>query len=542
MRDEKNIQAEVYNQQQISVIWIIPILAFVIGGWMLYQQISATGPEITLKVSTAEGIEVGKTEIKSLNVKVGVITDIKLSQDYDYIIIKARMNNDAERMLKDDSQFWIVKPRIGKGGVSGLETLLSGSYIELQPGKSNVLKLDFDILDVPPVAPPDTKGLRILLTHEEAGKLGVGDPIIYKGFTVGRVEKTNFDIGKQKTTYQLFIFEPYDNLVRNSTYFWLLSGVNVRLNAEGFDVELGSIESLISGGVTFGVQRNSDDGRRVTEDMRSFPLFDSQREVRESMHDDYIEFVMLFDESVRGLKAKAPVEYRGLRIGTVMKVPLQMPSNNDTSLTAKQIPVLIRVELDRLYENLEPSSVREIKNKLHNDFASGLRGTLKTGNLLTGALYIDTDYYADEPQYKGSNKFEGYDVYPTKKGGFSAIQMQITDFLKKLNKLPLDDTISSLNTTLKTSERVAETIDELLAHKDTKELPADIRKSLIQIQQILGGYGPDSKIYQELEIALGQFEQVMMEFKPVLRQINEKPNSLLFGEDKTNDPVPVKGK
>ncbi|MEF1326415.1 intermembrane transport protein PqiB [Vibrio sp. M260121] len=546
MSDENNATAQIKPQKQVSAIWIIPILALAMGAWMLFQYINSTGPEITLKLPTAEGIEVGKTEIKALNVKVGVITDVKLSEDYDHIIATAQMNKDADRMLREDSMFWVVKPRIGREGVSGLETLLSGAYIQLQPGNSKVEKEHFDVLDVPPVASPDAEGLRIVLTHREAGKLGVGDPVIYKGFTVGRVETTSFDVETRRALYQLFIFKPYDNLVRTKTHFWLTSGVDLQLNAEGFEVKFGSLESLITGGVTFDTLPGQGAGDEVTEDMLHFRLFDDVKQVREGMYDEYIQFVMMFEESVRGLKRKAPVEYRGLRIGTVMKVPMRMPTPEE-DFSAKKIPVLVRIELGRVYENLPSSQLPRFKEKLKEEFAKGLRGTLKTGNLLTGALYIDTDFYPDEEPYVPS-KFEDYDVFPTKQGGFAQVQRQVNDFLTKLNSLPMEDTLNSLNKTLKNSEktlasaeRVANSVDRLLNQEDTKAIPADIRKSLEQLQKTLDGYGPNSTMYSEMESTLKELEQVMTEFKPVLKQLNEKPNSLVFGEDEVNDPTPVRG-
>ncbi|MDK9758111.1 intermembrane transport protein PqiB [Vibrio sp. D173a] len=546
MSDENNATAQIKPQKQVSAIWIIPILALAMGAWMLFQYINSTGPEITLKLPTAEGIEVGKTEIKALNVKVGLITDVKLSEDYDHIIATAQMNKDADRMLREDSMFWVVKPRIGREGVSGLETLLSGAYIQLQPGNSKVEKEHFDVLDVPPVASPDAEGLRIVLTHREAGKLGVGDPVIYKGFTVGRVETTSFDVETRRALYQLFIFKPYDSLVRTKTHFWLKSGVDLQLNAGGFEVKFGSLESLITGGVTFDTVPGLDAGDEVTEDMLHFRLFDDVKQVREGMYDEYIQFVMMFEESVRGLKAKAPVEYRGLRIGTVMKVPMRMPTPEE-DFSAKKIPVLVRIELGRVYENLPSSQLPRFKEKLKEEFAKGLRGTLKTGNLLTGALYIDTDFYPDEEPYVPS-KFEDYDVFPTKQGGFAQVQRQVNDFLTKLNSLPMEDTLNSLNKTLKNSEktlasaeRVANSVDRLLNQEDTKAIPADIRKSLEQLQKTLDGYGPNSTMYSEMESTLKELEQVMTEFKPVLKQLNEKPNSLVFGEDEVNDPTPVRG-
>jgi paraquat-inducible protein B len=546
MSDENNVTAQIKPQKQISAIWIVPILALAMGAWMLFQYINSTGPQITLQLPTADGIEVGKTEIRALNVKVGLITEVTLSENYDHIIAKAQMNKDAERMLRDDTMFWVVKPRIGRDGVSGLETLLSGAYIQLQPGKSKVEKEHFTVLDVPPVASPDAEGLRLVLTHREAGKLGVGDPVIYKGFTVGRVEKTSFDVDTRKALYQLFIFKPYDSLVRTRTKFWLNSGVDLQLNAEGFEVKFGSLESMLTGGVTFDTVPGLESGEPLTEHMVNFRLYDDIKQLREGMYDDYIEFVMLFDESVRGLKANAPVEYRGLRIGTVTRVPMRLPTPEE-NFSAKKIPVLVRVELGRVYGDLESQSLSMFKEKLKEEFARGLRGTLKTGNLLTGALYIDADFYPNDDQYVPS-EFEGLDVFPTMRGGFAQVQRQVNDFLNKINSLPMEETLNSLNSTLKTSEktlasaeRVADSIDKLLNQKETQEIPTDIRQSLQQLQKTLDGYGPNSTMYNEMEATLKELESVMTEFKPVLKQLNEKPNSLVFGEDEISDPIPVKG-
>lgn len=180
MSESSPPQAKKEAIKQISSIWLVPVIAVGIGIWMLFQFITSQGPEITLKIDTAEGIEVGKTEIKALNVKVGVVTGVTLNEDYSAIEVTAQMDKDAARMLKDDTLFWVVKPRIGKSGVSGLDTLLSGAYIQLQPGKSDKEQRTFEVLDIPPVAPPDAKGLRLILTHNEAGKLGVGDPVLYE--------------------------------------------------------------------------------------------------------------------------------------------------------------------------------------------------------------------------------------------------------------------------------------------------------------------------------------------------------------------------
>ncbi|AUI86438.1 paraquat-inducible protein B [Vibrio azureus] len=546
MSDKNNTTAQIQPQKQISAIWIIPLLALVMGLWMLYKYIESTGPEITLILPTAEGIEANKTEIKALNVKIGTITKVQLSEDYDHIIAKAQMNKDAARMLRKDSLFWVVKPRIGREGVSGLETLLSGAYIQLQPGHAKQEQRLFTVLNVPPVAPPDAKGLRVILTHKEAGKLNIGDPVIYQGFTVGRVESATFDVNQRQALYQLFIFKPFDSLVQTRTHFWLSSGIDLQLNAEGFDVKFGSIESILTGGVTFGPISGMANGEPLTKDLAKFRLYDDKKQVREGMYDESIKFVMMFEESVRGLKPKAPVEYRGLRIGTVLKVPMNLPTPGE-DFSAKRIPVLIRIEIGRIYRDFSKASLPELQTALIEEFSKGLRGTLKTGNLLTGALYIDTDFYPEDAPYT-PRQYKSFEVFPTKQGGFAQVQRQVNDFLNKVNQLPIETTVESLNQTLKHSEqtlatinRVADSVDKLLNLEGTQAIPNDIRQSLNKLQQTIDAYGPNSTMYNEMESSLKQLDQVMMEFKPILKQLNTKPNALVFGEQAIEDPIPVRG-
>lgn len=540
MSDQRQTHAEITSQKQLSAIWIIPILALAMGMWMLFQYVNSTGPKVTLILPTADGLEVGKTQIKALNVNVGVISEIKLSKRYDHIIATAQMTKDAQRMLREDSLFWVVKPRIGRDGVSGLDTLLSGAYIQLQPGQSTAAQDQFTVMDLPPIAPPDAKGLRLVLTHKEAGKLNVGDPVMYEGFTVGRVETTQFDVTSKSAQYQLFIFAPYDKLVSSGSFFWLNSGVNLQLNAEGLQFSLGSIESLLKGGVTFGLLQEDDFGQPVTEQLTEFRLFDDLKQIHEDMYDDYIEFVMMFDESVRGLKASAPVEYRGLRIGTVSKVPLRT-RQSDLDINSNRIPVLVRIELGRVYDNFNKVDLPTLKSHMQQEFSKGLKASLKTGNLVTGALYIDTDYFPEEP-LETLKEFDGYSLFPTKPGGFAEVQKQVTDLLRKLNGLPMDKTLESLNSTLKTSEKLLASAERLINQSTTQNLPADIRASLKQLETTLAGFGPQSTVYRELETTLDQLNQVMAEFKPVIRTINEKPNALIFGDNNAADPIPAQGK
>ncbi|RBW46897.1 paraquat-inducible protein B [Psychromonas sp. B3M02] len=545
MSDETPVQATIKEQKKISAIWIIPILALFIGAWMLFQYVNNKGTEITIIMPTAEGIKVGKTEIRSLNVKVGMVTAVTLSENYDHIEIKAQMSKDSERMLNDKTQFWVVKPRVGSEGISGLDTILSGAYIQIQPGDSKTKKLTFEALDLPPVAPLGSKGKRVILSHNSAGKLSVGDPVSYQGFTVGRVEKTSFDLKAKKALYQLFIFEPYDDLLLSGSQFWLTSGVDVQLKADGLKVQVDSLQSLLSGGVTFGIPAGERVGTPFASDVVKLPLFDNYEQVQNGLYKQYVKFIMEFDETIRGLTVGAPVEYRGIRIGTVLQAPYDMmvPQGDTSSV---KIQVLIKIDLGRLFSADRNLSLSTFQETIEKHFKNGLKGQLKSGNLLTGALFIDTEFDTPNPDFK-ITKVGEYDVFPTKKGGLAMIQQQISSFMDKFNDIPLNEvagsmtkTMDSLNQTLTSANNTFDKLNEIISQKEVQAIPADVQTSLQQLQQTLAGFSPNSAIYNDLQQTLDKVEKVMQELQPVLKQINDKPNSLIFGEDQIDDPIPTK--
>ncbi|WP_299663877.1 intermembrane transport protein PqiB [uncultured Psychromonas sp.] len=538
-------EANINKQNQISAIWIVPIVALVIALWMLFQFINNKGPEITIIMPTAEGINIGKTEIKSLNVKVGMVTDITLSENYDHIKIKAQMNKDTERMLNDKTQFWVVKPRVGSAGISGLETILSGAYIQIQPGESTTKKLDFTALELPPITPLSSKGVRVLLSHDKAGKLNIGDPVSYQGFTVGRVEKTSFDLAEKKALYQLFIFEPYDGLLLSGSQFWLTSGIDVKLNADGFNVQVDSLQSLLSGGVTFGIPAGEDVGQPFDDELVKLPLFDNYEQVKEGLYKQYVKFIMEFDESIRGLTAGAPVEYRGIRIGTVLEAPYDV-AFSENNASSNKIQILVKLELGRLFDKGSNISLNTFQQAFEQHFKNGLKGKLETGNLLTGALFVDTEFDAPEPNFK-MTEVGKYNVFPTKKGEFAMVQQQISSLFNKVNDLPLNDAVesmarsmNSLDKALVSANTTIKNLNGLVSEEATQNLPADIQTSLKQLQKTLDGFSPNSVMYNDLEQTMKKFEQVMSELQPVLKQINDKPNSLIFGTDTVQDPIPAK--
>lgn len=544
--ETKSGEAKVQKVKNWSPVWIFPIVTALIGAWILFYHYSHQGPEVTLITTNAEGIEGGKTTIKSRSVDVGVVESTTLTDDLTHVEIKARLNSGMEKLLHKDSVFWVVKPQIGREGISGLGTLLSGAYIELQPGSKGSAPDDYQLLDSPPLAPPDAKGIRVLLDSKKAGQLSPGDPVLFRGYRVGSVETSTFDPQSRSISYQLFISAPNDRLVTSNVRFWKDSGVAVDLTSAGMRVEMGSLATLFSGGVSFDVPEGVDLGQPIAE-KTEFKLYDDQKSIQDSLYTEHVNYLMFFKDSVRGLQPGAPVEFRGIRLGTVAKVPYFVPGLRQTLTSDYRIPVMIQIEPERLAAQFGDSP--DVRGHLPALIERGLRGALKTGNLVTGALYVDLDFYPKEPAVEKVKAFDGVDIIPTVSGGLAQIQQRLMDTLDKINNLPLTPMVQQATNTLSESQntmrRLQTTLDNLnkiTASQSAQQLPADMQKTLRELNRSMQGFQPGSAAYNKMVGDMQRLDQVLRELQPVLKTLNEKSNALVFEAKDKKDPEPKRAK
>ena len=538
------ITARVNQLRHLSPIWLVPIVAALIGLWLVYATLSNQGPLITMTMVNAEGIEAGKTMIKARSVEVGTVQSVRLSEDLSHVVVTARMAVDTEDLLRQDSQMWVVKPRIERQGISGLGTLLSGAYIELLPGKGKKYADHFAVLDTPPVAQPDEKGLRIQLISDQSRGLNIGDPVMYRGFTVGRVEQSHFSAGSRQMEYQLFISAPYDSLVTSNARFWLNGGLRFEASTEGVKFETGSLENIIKGGISFDVPKGWNLGKPV-ESRHQFKLYTDETSSRMRDYDRYLEYVLLFDDSVRGLADGAPVEYRGIRIGTVQEVPYQLDDGKLLGTTQGQIPVLIRIEPERFDADNSERALGQLYRDLEQQIRKGLRATLKTGSLLTGALFVDFNFQPDSPRAAGYGRFGKYPTIPTLPGGLARIEQQANRLLTKLNALPLDTTLGNLDAMLKESKQsfaamreLSANLNQLTKQPGAQQLPAELTKTMQELQKTLQSFSSGSPVYGDLNRSIESLNQLLRELRPVARKVNDKPNSLIFNQTLPPDPQP----
>jgi len=540
--ENKSGEAKVQKVKNWSPVWIFPIVTALIGAWILIYHYSHQGPVVTLITTNAEGIEGGKTTIKSRSVDVGVVESATLTDDLTHVEITARLNAGMEKLLHGDSVFWVVKPQVGREGISGLGTLLSGAYIELQPGKKGAQPEQYQLLDSPPLAPPDAKGIRVILDSKKAGQLSPGDPVLFRGYRVGSVETSTFDTQKRTISYQLFINAPNDRLVTGNVRFWKDSGIAVDLTSAGMRVEMGSLSTLFGGGVSFDVPEGMDQGQPVAQ-KTAFRLYDDQKSIQDSLYTDHIDYLMFFKDSVRGLQPGAPVEFRGIRLGTVGKVPFFVPGMRQVLDDDYRIPVLIRIEPERLINQV--GDTPDIAQHIDGLMKRGLRGSLKTGNLVTGALYVDMDFFPKEPPVKAIREFGGYKIIPTVSSGLAQIQQRLMETLDKINSLPLNPMIQQATNTLSESQatmrRLQTTLDnlnKLTASQSMQQLPQDMQKTLRELNRSMQGFQPGSAAYNKMVADMQRLDQVLRELQPVLKTLNTKSNALVFEAKDKKDPEP----
>jgi paraquat-inducible protein B len=531
-----------------NIVWVVPIIALLIGGWMIWRNFHSQGPVAYIRFETADGIAAGKTEVRCRSVRVGVIRDVKLAEDLKSVLVMVELTPDSNHLLREGTNFWVVKPRASAAsGVSGLGTLITGAYLELNPGpQSNKIVNHFEGLENPPATSLDVPGLRIALTAEEAGSLVAGSPIYYRGFEVGRIESRNLDIEGQCVIFDAFIREEYSVLVKQNTRFWNTSGIDVSAGADGFKLRTPSFQAMVTGGASFGVPEGLEPGDTI-HDGATFTLFKDQGEAENSTFNPTMRFVLLFNQSVRGLAKSAPVEFRGIPIGRVADISFDYLQTNDDP----RIPVLVEIDPSLLRREAAGALGQPDGEFLTKAIHGGLRAALKTGSLLTGAKFVDVDYYPESPAVEFGLVGE-FPSIPTVVSGLDQLETQVSAILAKIQKLPLDETMKKIGdvadeakTTvadargaLKEIEQTAASARKTLDSSEFGQLPGDLRSTLTSLEKTVSSVGPDGSIQGDMLRTMEELRAALRAMQSLATSIDDKPNSLLFGRESSGNPIP----
>lgn len=525
----------------MSWIWLVPIVAALAASSLVLRTWFEAGPQITITFESAEGLEVGQTQVRYKEVNIGTVSSIKLSDDRRKVIVRADINRNAASLASEGTSFWVVRPRLGFSGVSGLGTLLSGAYIgvdapEGKPESLGSTKYEFEGLESPPEVTYDRPGKRFTLQAHTLGSLDVGSPVYYRQIQVGRVIGYQLDDQGEAVDVQVFVDAPNDRFVKEDTRFWNASGVDFTVNADGLKVRTQSLISVAIGGVAFDTV---DDASSLAQPNHQFRLFDAETSAKAPPDGEAFQMRMRFDQSVRGLTVGAPIDFNGLTLGAVSAISLDYDSTTKrffANVDANVYPQRLGAVYDRISaiaerdaDGMDPGR-RMLKGMVEH----GLRAQMRTANLLTGQLYIVLGVF---PNVKPVTFDPSLDpvIIPTIPGNFDQLQQQITDIVDKINKIPFDKIGSDLSATLASTNRLMNTLDKSVA-PEARAVLREARKSLNELGNLVSA---DGSLPMNAERSLQELGRAARSLRSLADFLQTNPEALLRG--RRPDAIPGAG-
>ncbi|HLX25180.1 MAG TPA: MlaD family protein [Usitatibacter sp.] len=513
----------------VQPVWIIPAIAILIAGWLTLQHFLDRGPTITIRFRTAEGLEAGKTRIKYKEVDIGTVKQITLDRDRKGVIVTASMVKEASSgLLVTDTRFWVVRPRISGGRVSGLGTLLAGAYIGSDPGHASEEKRDFEGLETPPAVTADVPGSMFRLSAEDLGSIDIGSPLYFRGVSAGQVASTEVSKDGGDVIVSVFVNAPFDQFVTPASRFWNASGIDFALDANGLKVDTESVVTVLVGGIAF------DNPAGVTTRANKNDLFVLWRDRSDAMkkREKVVEtYTMRFDQTVRGLNVGAPVDFRGVEIGEVSRIDLEyLPEkvNFRTVVEMKFFPERLGPLARNGSHKAEDIPADE---RMRRFVGAGFRGQLRNGNLLTGQLYVALDFFPNAPPATMDYHVRPPEI-PTVPGTLAELQDTIARILKRIDKVPFDVIGEDLRKALEQLKTTLQQADTLAKHLDSDVTP-ELKRTLEQARRTLADaqktMAEDSPIQADLRDTLEEMKRSSEELRALVDFLERHPDALIRG-------------
>lgn len=545
------VRSAIDHKSRLPLIWAIPVVTVIIGAWLAWSTLSQRGPLITVTFETAEGLQADQSHVRHKDVDMGVVQKVSLTPDLKRVQVTIRMNREAEPLLTDGAEFWVVRPRFFAGAISGLQTLFSGSYIDLLPAQGGQPKRDFVGLENPPVLQSDVPGRTFLLQAKRIGSLNLGSPILFRDLEVGEV--LGWDVGEmaRDITVHVFVREPFDKYVRDNSRFWNASGAKVQLGTDGLQVKLQSLRAVVLGALAF---KTPDDPKLRKESAadHSFPLYEDEDAADSSTYKRSVPFVANFSSSVSGLAPGSPVTLHGLKIGEVSGLSLVYDRAQDNVV----VPVHFTLEPERI-AMLELPTGGDLDNRMRELVHRGLRVKLEASNILIGSKQLAMDVYRDAGPGELAKQGDAY-VIPVMGGSADDVATAATNLVNRLNDVPfesigrnLDDTLAGVSA-LVNDKQLGETVTELRSTlAGAQELVNNLNHGLTPAMQRLptianglessvertdkllaslqSGYGGDSHFNRDLSQMMGQLSDAARSIRVLADLLSRHPEALIRG-------------
>lgn len=517
----------------LSLIWLVPLVAALAGVILVVRGVMQSGPTITITFETAEGLEADKTEVKYKEVVIGKVRSLELADDRSHVVVTVDLNKNASNVAVEDTRFWVERPRIGVGGVSGIGTLLSGAYLGVDIGNSTESRDDFVGLEKPPAIAHDLKGRRFTLHTNDANSLAIGSPVYFRKIPVGRTSAIDLDNDGKGVTVQIFVNAPYDKFVGTNTRFWNASGVDLTLNAAGLKVSTQSVATVLAGGIAFQPFSEEEPGEPAKENAE-FTLYSDQATALAPPDGIGIEIRMMFGQSTRGLTPGSPVDFRGITLGVVKSIQIDYDANKKnfyTNVDAEMYPQRMGPAYTTLLKTQQQLGLGP-EDMVALLVSHGLRAQMRTGNLLTGQSYISLDVIPTAKPVKFDADARPL-IIPTAPGNLEEVQAQIQNIVRKLDAVPFDKIGNNLHETLVSANGVFKQLDKDLAPQ-AKKMLEEAQHTLQSLDQNLAS--PDAPLQQNAGRTLEQVDAAARSLRGLADYLEKHPESLLRGKPEVPEP------
>lgn len=522
-----------------ALIWLLPVVALVVAMWMVIQARVSVGPEVVIAFRSAAGLEAGKTAVKYKDVTVGLVKEITLSPDNTQVLVRVSLGKSAQNLARADTRFWVVRPRVGMSGVSGIDTLLSGAYLGVDRGQSSESQTRFTGMETPPAIVNDMAGRQFMLEADDLGSLDINSPVYYRRIPVGRVTSYQLRKDGKGIDLQVFIDAPYDKLVTADSRFWNVSGVDLSVGSDGFQLKTQTVAAIMAGGIAFSTPENATQG---VLNKQTYTLAADQETAMAPADGPPVRFQLRFEHTLHGLNVGAPVEFSSVRIGRVASVEL------DYNPEGYRFPTIVGIEVypSRMGNVLEklpkPTGDDDLNTAIFTRemIAHGLRAQASSSSLLTGQLYISLDFIPDAPKVNFDATKRPVEL-PTVNGGLTILQDQLTGIARKINKMPLDEIGNNMNATLLE-------LNKTLRMVNAQSLPA-ANRLMQQTQQTTQNaqnlLAEDSPLMINLMQSLQEATRTLRAVRSLTSQLDLHPESVLQGRAAdaplTDAPQPGEG-
>lgn len=489
----------------LSIVWVIPVIALVVSLFVAWQSYASRGPIITLEFEDGAGIAPRETELRFRDVKVGMVEDVYFSEGLRSVIARVRVEPDIAPFVDSTATFWVVRPELSASGVSGLDTVLSGVFIQgawdSDPGPS---KDAFKGLTSAPLYQSGLDGLQIALRSPPGGTLTAETPILYRGIEIGRVGTARISPEGNFAIAEAIIYEPHGRLVTPATRFWDTSGFSVSIGTGGAEIDFTSIATLLAGGITFDTFVS---GGEPVGDGSVFEVYPSEVDARNNVFDETevetLDIRVVFDENIAGLALGAPIEFSGLRVGTVQHLSgLVDPDTYGDNKVRLNVILGIQPARLGLQEEVSP---QEALDFLQERVRTGLRARLASGSLLTGGLKVELVDVEDAPDADIVIADGAMPVMPSTQSLVTDAAASVEGVFTRINSLPIEELLQS-------AIAFMEGARNLVASEDIREVPQDVRGLLNDIRGVV-----TSQSVQDIPIAvnnaLGRLDAILVQIE-----------------------------